>query len=151
MDAFKFIAKEHERIERALAKLGDIPKEKNDIRNRMFTSIKGDLEIHMKIEESILYPLLKQQAETRGQAFEGLAEHDVGKNILREMDSMPTDNEEWTAKLKVLTESMEHHHEEEEEELFPEARKILNQDEIEDLGRRLLTAREELNETIVYS
>lgn len=151
MDAFDFIAKENKRIVRALAKLANTPTENFVVREKIFVSIKGYLEIHMKIEESILYPLLKQQTETRGKTFEGIAEHIAVKNLLSEMASMPTDNEEWTAKLNLLRENMKHHYREKKEDLFPEARKILSQDEIDDLGRRLLTAREGLNDTIIYS
>lgn len=151
MDAFDFIAKENKRIERALTKLANTPTENLVVREKIFVSIKGDLEIHMKIEESILYPLLKQQTETRGKTFEGIVEHDAVKNLLSEMASMPTDNEEWTVKLNVIRENMKNHYRKKEEDLFPEARKILSQDEIDDLGRRLLTAREGLNDTIIYS
>ena len=149
MDAFKFIAKEHERMDRAFAKLADTPEEDAEKRENIFGGLKKDLEIHMKIEEAILYPMLKKQSETRGKAFEGIAEHDVGKNLLREMDSMPKGSEEWTAKLDVLKESMEHHNKEEEEDMFPEAREILSQEEIDDLGRRLQVEKEKLNETVI--
>lgn len=151
MDAFKFIAREHERMERAFAKISKIPDEESGIREKIFKTLKSDLEIHMEIEESVLYPLLNKQSELRGHTFAGITEHKEGKDILREMDSMPKDNKEWMIKCNALREKIIRHNKQEEEELFPEARKILSHEEVVSLGRRFLMAREDLNDMMVYS
>jgi predicted DNA-binding protein len=57
---------------------------------------------------------------------------------------MDVTSEVWTAKLKVLQESIEHHVEEEEDEMFVEARKALTEEQIQDLGARLEARKQEL-------
>lgn len=149
MDAFKFIKKEHDRMDKIFAEIADTTERATKTRNDLFADLKKDLEIHMKIEEAVLYPELKKHSKTEDKGFEGIAEHDVGKTLLREMDSMPKDNKEWTAKFDVLKESMEHHNKEEEDELFPDARKILSQEQIDSMGEKLIAEKEKLEKTVM--
>ena len=60
---------------------------------------------------------------------------------MTELAAEPKDAEEWTAKFKVLKENVEHHVEEEEGEMFKKARKVLSQEEIDELGARLEEAK----------
>ncbi len=149
MDAFEFIKDEHDRMDKTFAKLKETSESDAEKRVTLFEKLKKDLEIHMKIEEAILYPELKDHKKTEDKGYEGIAEHDVGKNILREMDSMPKDNKEWTAKFDVLKESMEHHNKEEEDDLFPAARKVLSQKKIDEMGEKLIEEKEKLEDTVV--
>lgn len=148
MDAFNFIAKEHRRLERALTKLADTPAAETEVCQRMFANIRRDLEIHMKIEESILYPLLRKQTEMRGGRFSGFSEHDKSRRLLQDLAELIGSGEQWGERLEELKKIIKEHHDELEQDLFPVARGILSQEEIDDLGRRLLTAREEFNEQI---
>ena len=83
--------------------------------------------------------MLRREAETREITLEGLEEHHVMKVLLRELAAMKFDSEQWTAKLKVLKENVEHHVEEEEGEMFVDAKKILSKDLIEEIGAQLDT------------
>ena len=60
------------------------------------------------------------------------------------MSETEVGSEVWTAKLKVLKESIEHHVEEEEDEMFPNARSEMSQEQIDALGARLEAAKKEL-------
>jgi hypothetical protein len=88
---------------------------------------------------------LKKHRETREITFEGFEEHDVAKRLLEEMAMMDVTSEIWTAKLKVLQESIEHHVEEEETEMFKDGREALTKEEIEDLGARMEAKKKELS------
>jgi hypothetical protein len=59
------------------------------------------------------------------------------------LEELPKDDETWGAKLKVLQENVEHHVEEEEGEMFRDARKVLSQQQIDELGARLEAAKQE--------
>jgi len=69
------------------------------------------------------------------------------KELLKELGSTPKDSEQWTAKLTVLKENVEHHVEEEEGEMFKKARKVLTEQEAEDLGARMEAAKNKLSAT----
>ncbi|HVG20670.1 MAG TPA: hypothetical protein VNI02_16595, partial [Blastocatellia bacterium] len=54
-----------------------------------------------------------------------------------ELEASPKDSEQWTAKLTVLKENVEHHVEEEEGEMFKQARSALSKEEVEQLTTRI--------------
>ena len=73
--------------------------------------------------------------------LEALEEHHIVKLTLRELESMPSTDERYKAKVTVLTESVRHHVEEEEKELFPDVRKLFSRAELVDLGAKLRSRR----------
>ncbi len=137
MDAFELLEKDHEKVSDIFEKLEPTDEGDTKTRQELFAQLKGELDVHAHIEETILYPALKREAETREITFEGLEEHHVIKILLKELAEMPVNSEQWTAKLKVLQENVEHHVEEEEGEMFKQARETLSTQHIEELGAQL--------------
>jgi hemerythrin-like domain-containing protein len=70
--------------------------------------------------------------------LEGYQEHHVADLIIKELEAVATDDEQWGAKFKVLKENIEHHIEEEEGEMFRAARGILSRDALRDLARQMV-------------
>jgi hemerythrin-like domain-containing protein len=64
--------------------------------------------------------------------------------LLKELEAVPVDTEQWTAKLKVLQENVEHHVEEEEQEMFQKARQVLSEDDINRLGEQMEELKKQL-------
>jgi hemerythrin superfamily protein len=112
----------------------------------LFAQIKQELDIHARIEETIFYPSIKKAAATREIVLEGFEEHHVIKLLLKELESMPVDTEEWAAKMKVLQENVEHHVEEEEGEMFQKARDVLSESEINQLGEQMQELKTQLKQ-----
>lgn len=145
MDAFELLKEDHRKVEKIFAELEPTTERALKTREELFRKLQRELEIHTQIEETILYPVLRKQRETRDITFEGFEEHDIAKRLLEEMAMMDVTSEIWTAKLKVLKESVEHHIEEEETEMFKDAREALTKEEIQDLGARLEAKKKELS------
>ncbi len=138
MDAFELLKTDHEKVAGIFEKLAETTERAVKTRTELFAKLKEELDVHAHIEETILYPVLRRESETREITLEGLEEHHVMKLLLRELNAMSSvETEQWTAKLKVLKENVEHHVEEEEGEMFVEARKILSREQIEELGAQL--------------
>ena len=137
MDAFTLLKNDHEKVSGIFAKLEETTERAEKTREELFTQLKQELDIHAHIEETIFYPALKQEAETRDVTLEGFEEHHVIKTLLKELEGMSVGSEQWTAKLKVLKENVEHHVGEEEGEMFKGAREVLSKEQIEDLGTRM--------------
>jgi len=137
MNAFELLKKDHKTVSGIFEKLEETTERAVKTREELFGKLKEELDVHAHIEETIFYPVLKKEAETRDITLEGFEEHHVIKILLSELSASPVDTEQWTAKLKVLKENVEHHVEEEEEEMFKSAREVLSKDQIEELGARM--------------
>jgi hemerythrin superfamily protein len=143
MNAFTLLKQDHETVAGLLEKIDKTTERGLKTREDLFSRLKTELDIHAKIEEEIFYPALEGEEETRDITLEAFEEHRLVKQLLAELESMPKDDEQWTAKFTVLKENVEHHVEEEEGEMFPKARKVLSKEEQETLGARLEEAKNE--------
>src|SRR5829696_4717724 len=138
------VKEDHQKVSGLLPQLEATTESAGNKRTEVFAQHKKELDIHAKIEESIFYPAIKQAAETREVVLEGFEEHHVVKMLLKELEAVPVDTEQWTAKLKVLQENVEHHVEEEEQEMFQKARQVLSEDDINRLGAQMEEMKQQL-------
>jgi iron-sulfur cluster repair protein YtfE (RIC family) len=143
MDAITLLKTDHEKVAGLFEQLEPTTERAVKTREELFAKLKQELDVHAHIEETILYPVLKQEAETRAITLEGVEEHHVIKLLLRELAAMQVDSEQWTAKLKVLKENVEHHVEEEESDMFKSAREIFSKAQLEELGTRMEAEKKE--------
>ncbi|HSB28345.1 MAG TPA: hemerythrin domain-containing protein, partial [Pyrinomonadaceae bacterium] len=141
MNAFELLKADHQKVAKLLGKIDETTERGVKTREELFTQVKGELDLHAQIEESIFYPALEEADETRDITLEALEEHRLVKQLLSELASMSKDSEEWTAKFSVLKENVEHHVEEEEGEMFPKAKKVLSKEDQETLGTRMEEAK----------
>ena len=146
MNAFQLLKEDHQKVSGIFQQLEPTTERAEKTRTELFAKLKEELDIHAQIEESIFYPSIKQAAETRKIVLEGFEEHHVIKMLLKELETLPVDTEQWTAKLKVLKENVEHHVEEEEQEMFQKAREVLSEDDINRLGAQMEQAKEQLKQ-----
>src|SRR3712207_4703689 len=137
MNAFQLLKEDHQKVSGIFQQLEPTTERAEKTRTELFAKLKQELDIHAHIEETIFYPAIKQEAETREIVLEGFEEHAVVKRLLRELEQGDVTSEEWTAKLKVLQENVEHHVEEEEGEMFQKARQVLSEQQINQPGQRL--------------
>jgi iron-sulfur cluster repair protein YtfE (RIC family) len=140
MDALKLIKGDHERLTDLLEEALDTdePSERADLLHRM----RAELMAHEQMEETIFYPALRSDANAKDIVLEGYEEHHVIDLILDELLDVPEELDEWKAKLKVLKENVEHHIEEEEGEMFKIARKVFDDETLEELGKKMHASKE---------
>ena len=137
MNAFQLLKEDHKKVASIFQQLEPTTERAVKTREELFTELKQNLDIHAHIEETIFYPSIKREAETREIVLEGFEEHHVIKTLLKELAAMPVDTEQWAAKLKVLQENVEHHVEEEEQEMFQKTRDVLSEEQIKRLGAEM--------------
>jgi hypothetical protein len=109
------------------------PRERVD----MLHQIRTELMAHERMEEDVFYPALRARAEAKDIVLDGYEEHHVIDLILDELLDTPEESDEWKPKLKVLQENIEHHIEEEEGEMFRQAKKAFEKEELEELGEKM--------------
>ncbi len=103
-----------------------------------------ELTVHTEIEEKIFYPACEGVVE-EDLLKEAYVEHDGAKVLIAEIEAGGPDDEYYDAKVKVLSEQIEHHVEEEEkrsEGMFAQARK--GGLDMEALGARMAARKAEL-------
>jgi hemerythrin-like domain-containing protein len=116
-------------------------------RKKLFQQIDKELTIHAKIEETIFYPEFRRRAgkgEEREEVLEAYEEHGLVKSVIGELEDLDPKDETYKPKLSVLKELVDHHVKEEEHTMFPMARELFDKAELDELGERLMTAKEEL-------
>ena len=110
------------------------------------------LNVHMTIEEEILYPALKSVIG-EDEVNEGIVEHQSGKQLAAEIEQLNGDEPLFASKVHVLGEETLHHIDEEDEEMFEDA-KAAHRDgriDLDALGERLRARQRELYDHIVES
>ena len=144
MDALKLLKEDHDKVKKMLEE-GDSSTERAvKTRTDLFTKLKQELQVHEAIEEEIFYPALKEHAEAKEIVLEAYEEHDVVDTIMGELEATPVEDETWAAKFTVMKENLEHHIEEEEGEMFKQARSVLGESDLEDLGDRMRARKQAL-------
>src|ERR1700712_4125441 len=123
LDAIALLKADHRKVEGLFEKFEAA---KSDSKKKgLADQICLELTVHTKIEEDIFYPACKGEVE-EDLLKEAYVEHDGAKVLIAEIDAGGPDDEFYDAKVKVLSEMIEHHVEEEEkrvEGMFAQARK----------------------------
>jgi hemerythrin-like domain-containing protein len=141
MDAFEMLKNDHAKVSSIFAQLE--PATDAATRQKLFTQLKQELDIHAHIEETILYPALKTAAETSDITEEAYEEHQEVKDLLAELEATPADDEDWNDLLLELKDNVEHHVEEEEGEMFPKARTVLSEQQLNEIGAQMAAAKQQ--------
>ena len=134
MNAYTLLKEDHQKVSGIFEKLEETTERAEKTRTDLFAQLRQELEIHAHIEETIFYPELKREAETREITLEGVEEHKDIKAALAELGTTPVTSELFAVRLKVLKELVEHHVEEEEGEMFKSAREVFPAERINELG-----------------
>ena len=123
MDAVALLKADHRAVEALFAQFENASGDgkKQQIAEKICTELK----IHTAIEEEIFYPALEGKIE-EDLLKEAYVEHDGAKVLINDIMAGGPDDEYYDAKVKVLSEEIEHHVKEEEapsEGMFAQARK----------------------------
>jgi len=139
VDALALLKKDHDQVKKMLKDLDDTTDRAIKTRQDLFERLKFSLTVHEQMEEAVLYPALKEHAQTKDIVLEAYEEHDVVDTILAELERTPFDDETWKAKLTVMRENLLHHIEEEEGEMFQQVRTLFDEETLDSLGEQMRT------------
>ena len=134
MDAIDMLKKQHREVAAMFKKLGQA--RSGDERQEIFDDIADALALHAAIEERSFYRSVLRN-ETKGILRESVEEHLQMKRVIADLLDLDPEDAVFMAKAKVLQDDVEHHVEEEEETLFPEVRKLLDEQALETLGEAM--------------
>ena len=140
MNAIDLLKEDHKRVKAILGQLSDSTERAVKKRSELLNKLEMEIAIHTRLEEEILYPAFKK-AGGKEQAImyhEAKEEHRaVDSLVLPDLKATSPSTLEFSGRVKVVKELLEHHIEEEETEMFPQARKLLGKAVLEELGEQM--------------
>ena len=140
MEATKLLKQDHDKVKGLFEQFEQA--ESDDQKQLLVTQIVKELQVHTTIEEDVFYPAVRQADEEHEELVrEGLEEHHVADQLMREIQALDVSDPQLEAKMTVLKENVEHHVEEEEGDMFPGLQGLLGKETLEQLGERMLQAK----------
>src|SRR5215216_562660 len=110
------------------AKLADTSEDAVKTRERLFSELKGELELLSSLEEQHLFPVLRKHKETKDLAAEAINNKQTRK-LLIELERTPKESEEFASKVIELRKAFQQHVRDEKNELLPAVLKALGDEE----------------------
>jgi hemerythrin superfamily protein len=124
MDAIALLTQDHENVKALFEKYEATGEKAYAAKKKLATQICLELTRHATAEEEIFYPAVREAGgETEDLVDEATVEHAAAKDLIAQILAMEPQDDLYDAKVKVLSEQIEHHVQEEEDEMFPKAKK----------------------------
>jgi hypothetical protein len=140
MDAIQLLEQDHREVEKMFQAFESAQDE--DMQAQLSQQICTALKVHTQIEEELFYPMARDELDKPDMVEEAIVEHQAAKELIGEIEQMEPGEELFEARMKVLSEQIEHHVKEEEGELFPACRKAGM--ELDRLGRQMAERKQAL-------
>ncbi len=136
MDAVTLLTDEHKKAKALFEKIEATPDAAT--KQELLLGLIAELRTHTKIEEEVLYPLLREQVKGGSKLFEeAMQEHHEAKKAMSKLEDMTPDDDEWQDQFDILMHGVLHHATEEEAEMFPKMREEWSEDKLAKLGAQL--------------
>jgi hemerythrin-like domain-containing protein len=136
MDIVELIKREHAKISSLFDRLADTSDGAVKTRERLFSQLKDALDVHGKVVQDHIYPLLRKSEETR-ELVPDLKERNELKRQLGEIDRGAKDDDAFLQKLKELRGAAEQHLRTEARQIFPAIKRAVGGAEAEELAGRI--------------
>jgi hemerythrin superfamily protein len=108
-------------------------------RRKTVDRVVAALQLHMAIEESLVYPLVAKDVGVEEER-EADVEHDLARDGLRKLVEL-VDQGGFGAALAMLIAGIQHHVKEEESEIFPKLKAALDRKDLLELGDKVAAAK----------
>jgi hemerythrin superfamily protein len=124
VDAIELLTEDHENVKQLFEQYEALGERAHATKKKLATRICTELTKHATAEEEIFYPAVRAAGKDKEDLVdEAVVEHASAKDLIAQILDMEASDDLFDAKVKVLSELIEHHVQEEEGEMFPQARK----------------------------
>ena len=115
-------------------------------RERLFSELKEELELQMKLEEQHLFPVLRKHKETKNLVSDALNDNKETRKALAELERIPKESEEFARKVAELRKAFQQHVRDERKEFLPAVLKALDDEEAGAIVEKIEGAKAEVEE-----
>lgn len=141
-DAIALLIEDHKKVKDLFEKFDKLSDRSKVNKKKIADQICLELTVHAQVEEEIFYPAVRAPIKDDDLMDEAVVEHASAKELIAQISEMDPGDDLYDAKVKVLSEQIEHHVEEEEGEMFPKVRKT--KVDLVALGEEMAARKEEL-------
>jgi hemerythrin superfamily protein len=141
-DAIELLKEDHKKVKDLFEKFEALSDRSKVNKKKIADQICLELTVHAQIEEEIFYPAVRDPIKDDDLMDEAVVEHASAKDLIAQISEMDPGDDLYDAKVKVLSEQIEHHVKEEEDEMFPKVRKTKL--DLVALGEQMAARKEEL-------
>ncbi len=143
MDAITLLTEDHENVKALFEQFEALSDRAHASKKKLATQICEELIKHSMIEEEIFYPAMREaRKDNEDMVDEATVEHASAKDLIAQIQEMDASDDLFDAKVKVLSEMIDHHVGEEEGEMFPKARD--SKLDLEELGQQMAQRKAEI-------
>lgn len=148
IDAISILTEDHKRVKKLFKEFDDLKHQRGseNRKSALVNEILTELTIHTQLEEEIFYPALRAVISDQDMMDEAEVEHASAKELIYQLESMIPNDDLYDAKVKVLSEYIDHHVKEEETEMFPLSKKFKL--DMAKLGNDLMELKKDLKTVI---
>ena len=124
-DAIELLIADHRNVEKLFKKYEKLAEDGGTYNEReaLAATICAELTVHAQVEEEIFYPAARDILDEQDLVDEAIVEHATAKDLIAQLADMSPDDDLYDAKVKVLSELIEHHVEEEIRNVSPAKRR----------------------------
>jgi len=115
-------------------------------RERLFSELKEELELQMKLEEQHLFPALRKRKETKDLVPDALNDNKETRKALAELERTPKESQEFANKVAELRKAFQQHVRDERKEFLPAVLKALDDEEAGAIVEKIEGAKAEVEE-----
>ena len=139
VDVTKMLEADHREAEDLF---GKIKQSNGAARSSLVDELASALRLHMKVEETIVYPAIARQVDGgAAEVDEAKTEHAEARKALEDVEQLTPDGPGFDAALATLEAGISHHVIEEENEVFPKFRESVDTAELDELGEKVAAAK----------
>lgn len=142
VDAIELLTADHRKVKALFEEYENLSDRSTATKKKLATEICLELTKHATAEEEIFYPAVRAATKDDDMLDEAVVEHASAKDLIAQIISMEPTEDLYDAKVKVLSELIDHHVKEEETEMFPKARKAKL--DLDALGAQIAARKEQI-------
>jgi hypothetical protein len=106
-------------------------------REKLFTELKGELELHVSLEERHLFPLLRKHPETKELVADAIRDNKELRAKLNELEAMPKNDPAFAEVLADLQKTFRQHARDDKKELLPAVQRALSDEQMQGVTEKM--------------
>src|SRR3954463_283082 len=125
------------KVNELFAKLSETSEGAVKTREKLFSELKAELELHANLEEQHLFPILRRNAETKGLVADAIKDNKELRAKLAELEALPKNDEAFPEQLKELQKTFRQHARDDKRELLPAVQQALSEEQVQTVVEKI--------------